>query len=166
VPDVPGLWEVEVEAEDPDGGVDTASRTFQVSADSPPCIAATEPPAPGGGLYVLGADEAPRRFSVLAVDDELDAHPARAGDPDAGEASFAWWISSSATGGAFEAASGRDAPDFVIDPSEHAPGDLLALRVEVSDRVERDIACGDDRLTCSIGDNDCVQRTTWEVEIR
>jgi hypothetical protein len=166
IPDVAGLWEIVVRADDGDGGVDTATRAVQVVADGPPCIAATEPPAPGGGVYVLGVDDAPRRFSVLAVDDELDPYPARVGDPDAGEASFRWLMASPATGHAFVELTGRDAPDLVVDPAEHAPGETLALRVEISDRVERDISCGEERLTCSIGDNACIQRTTWEVEIR
>lgn len=167
VPDAAGLWEVEVIADDGDGGIDTASRPFQVVADGPPCIAATEPLAPGDGAYVLGVDDAPRRFAVLSVEDELDAYPPRADDPDAGEASFRWLLASSASDFEYVELSGRDAPDFVLDPAEHAPGDALALRVEVHDRTHQDVSCRDDLPTCSIGDDDaCIQRTTWEVEIR
>jgi hypothetical protein len=166
IPDVPGLWEIVVQADDGDGGVDEASRAIQVVADGPPCIAATEPPAPGGGAYVVGAGEPPRRFAVLAVADELDPYPGRHDDPDAGEAGFRWLLASPETGHAFVELRGRKASDLIIDPADYAPGDELMLRVEVSDRVDRDIACGDERLTCSIHDNACIQRTTWEVEIR
>lgn len=166
VPDVSGQWEIEVEADDGDGGVDRASQGFYIGEDTPPCIRSTDPEAPGEGRYVLGVDEGERRFSVLSVEDELDPYPARPDVSDAGEAAFSWSLATPDSGGAFTQVSGRDAPAFALDPSEHGPGDELALRVEVSDRVERDIPCGEDQLTCSIGGNDCIQRTTWEVEIR
>ena len=166
VPDAAGLWEVEVTADDGAGGTDTVSAAFQVADNTPPCIAATEPRAPGGGAYVVGASEDPKRFSVLAVEDELDPYPPQSGDHAGGEAGFRWRIASPETGGELVDVPGVDAPDFVLDPRDHAPGDLVSLRVEVSDREGADLSCSEDALTCSAHSDDCIQWTTWEVEIR
>lgn len=166
VPDAGGLWEIVASVEDEFGARAEASATFEVVDNSPPCIEATDPAAPGDGAYVLARGDEPARLSVLRVDDELDPYPPRAGDPDAGRTTFRWLVATPGSGGEFVEVSGRDAPDFVVDPAEHAPGDELAIRVEVSDRDDHEIPCGEDALTCSIGANECIQRTTWEVEIR
>jgi hypothetical protein len=53
----------------------------------------------------------------------------------------------------------------VVDPASYAPGDLLTLRVDVSDRVARTPTCDAADPVCSTSDT-CFQRLTWEVEIR
>jgi hypothetical protein len=50
--------------------------------------------------------------------------------------------------------------------SQIAPGDRISIRLEVADRVDRTLPCADGDGTCSIGGDECLQRLTWEVEIR
>ena len=84
---------------------------------------------------------------------------------DIGTARFAWAIAGPQTGGDLEPIAGATGADVVIDPAGYAPGDLLSLRVDVSDRVARTATCTADDPTCSTADG-CYQRLTWEVEVR
>lgn len=167
-PDVDGLWNVTVTVEDGDGGSDLVEEAILVDVDRPPCIAATEPRAVADARYVLERGQGPRRFAVSSVVDELDPYPLPAGDaqPDRGEARFRWQLASPATGGAFVELAGHALADYTIDPSAFAPGDELALRVEVADRVDRTLPCAESSPTCSVGDDGCLQRVSWGVQVR
>ncbi len=165
-PDVPGLWNVRVTADDGDGGTIEKTVPILVVADAPPCIASIEP-AVAGGTYVLGAGEPPRRFGVQAVTDDLDRYPAPADPGDfLGEATFRWLVASPDTGGAFVEVSALEAADYLLDPAGFAPGDRLSIRVEVADRIDRTLPCDDTDDSCSIEGDGCLQRVTWGVEIR
>jgi hypothetical protein len=77
-PDALGVWEVEVTVSDgvaPAPGTASVRVPITVDEDLPPCIVATSPPAITGGRYVIAHDEAPRRFGVELVTDELDPWP-------------------------------------------------------------------------------------------
>lgn len=167
-PDVDGLWSVEVRATDPDGGSATQTVPILVQADAPPCISITDPVADPVGTYILDTGDDPRRFAVLTVSDDLDPFPSP--DPDEvflGESSFRWHIATPDTGGALVEIDGHAAADYFVDPNAFAPGDPVELRVEVADRIEREIPCAADQPTCSvIGDPSCLQRVTWSIEIR
>ncbi len=167
-PDIAGLWRVEVEVNDGDGGTDSTEAAVLIVEDQPPCIETTDPAAVVGARYVVDRAEGPRRFAVGQVSDDLDPYPPPADGADAelGEADFHWFVASPDSGGAFAEVAGHGVADLTIDPAAYAPGDVIDLRVEVTDRVARTLPCDASQATCSIGGNACVQRVTWGVEIR
>ncbi len=166
-PDVDGTWTVEVTATDGNGGSVTEQIPIVVGEDIPPCIAATDPDAVVQGVYVIDADDDPRRFAVLSVTDDLDVYPPPPDDAEfLGTASFSWSIATPDTEGEFVAIDDHLLSDYFVDPQGFAPGDQVELRVEIADRVDRVIPCDPAQPTCSIGGNSCLQRVTWEVEIR
>jgi hypothetical protein len=165
-PDAPGLWSVEVIGED---GIDSASETaaIDVEEDGPPCIALTSPAATQAGRLVLRRDEGPRVFAALQVTDDLDPLPRPPGAPPfVGEPAFTWQLASPDTGGTLVPVAGALGPDLTIDPSAYAPGDLIDLRLEVSDRIARELPCDEAAPTCALGGDECHQRLSWGVEIR
>jgi hypothetical protein len=167
VPDVSGIWRVDVTASDglPEGST-TRMEQILVAEDQPPCIGITSPTAAGEGRHVLRREDGTRRFAVLHVSDDLDPHPRPAIDsPYLGSTTFAWWLGGPQTGGDLVLLTGATGADYLLDPAAYAPGDLVELRVEASDRVERDPTCPPDEPSCGISDS-CLQRVTWEVEIR
>ena len=167
IPDVAGVWRVDITAtDDLPEGTEVHQEQILVDEDQPPCIGITSPALPGDGRFVLRREDGARSFAVLHVADDLDPWPRPASDStDIGTARFAWAIAGPQTGGDLEPIAGATGADVVIDPASYAPGDLLSLRVDVSDRVERTATCTADDPTCSTADG-CYQRLTWEVEIR
>lgn len=168
VPDVAGTWRVVVTAADGfDEGTTTVERDVLVGEDGAPCVAITSPAASGEGAYVLRLEDGPRAFGVLVVDDELDPYPRPAGDyPLLGETDFAWQMASPATGDELVPVSGAAGAALTIDPADHEPGDIVTLRVEIADRIDRALPCDDADPVCSIDASECLQRVTWKVEIR
>ena len=167
IPDVSGVWRVDVTASDglPEG-TEVHEEQILVDEDQPPCIGITSPAQPGDGHHVVRRDEGPRAFTVLHVADDLDPSPRPATDsPFVGTTTFAWSLAGPETGGDMVPIAGATGPEVVIDPAGHAPGDLLELRVDVSDRVDRAPTCGAADPVCSTND-ECFQRLTWLVEIR
>ena len=163
VPDVEGTWTIEVTANDPIGGSAIQQEPVLVGPDHPPCIAHEWPEVPPAGELPL--DE-PRPFSVLVVTDDLDVYPPPApGDPYRGEATFKWWLASPATGGVL-APIADTGNSIELDPAAFDPGDQLELRVEIADRIARTLPCPASAPTCSIDGNSCLQRLTWNVEVR
>lgn len=165
-PDVAGLWMVEVTADD---GIDqgTGSGAAAVEQDGPPCLALTAPDAVDDQRLVVRREDGPRVFAVLLVADDLDPYPGPQPAPGQGEPTFAWQIASPDTGGELAPVSGAVGPELTVDPAAFAPGDLVDVRVEVSDRVERVLQCDASSPSCSVdGDPSCLQRTSWGVEIR
>lgn len=161
VPDVPGVWTVRCTARDPLTST-TIDTPITVVADRPPCLGQTEPAPAAGATIVL---DAPRRFSVLRVDDDLDVYPAPApDDPFLGAAGFRWSIRP--VGAAAFDEVDADVAAIELDPANHAPGDRLDVRVELDDRRRRTIGCAADAPTCSISLDECLQRQTWRVEVR
>ena len=160
LPDVDGEWRVRVIASD---GVDelVGERTLIVAPDQAPCLGALDPaPAPAG--LVL---DAPRRLTVLSVDDDLDIYPwPPPDDPYLGPAELRWSVRAPGATGFAEVA--RDVAALELDPAQFAPGDLVGVRVEVGDRTGRTVACGPDAPTCSDRQDTCLQRQTWFLEVR
>lgn len=165
-PDIAGLWEVEITARDASGGEATVIVPIVVGEDKPPCIAQTSPVAIPDAVYVFDTASGPRRLAVLAVSDELDPYPPRPGDGEQGVAAFFWQVASPVTGGELLPVEGHAASDLVIDPADFSPGDRLSVRVEVTDRADRVIACATDEPTCSVSNDACLQRVTWELVVR
>jgi len=167
VPDVVGNWSLEVTVSDGDGGSLTDDVLIPVVADAPPCLSLSEPEAIPDAPYVLLGDAGPRTFSVLRVVDELDPFPEPA-TPQADDVAVARfrWLLAGPDGNFDVVGEGADA-SFALDPADYAPGDVVDLRVEVLDRVERTLPCAEEQATCSIGDDPaCLQRVTWKAEIR
>lgn len=167
IPDVSGVWRVDITASDglPEG-TEVHMEQILVDEDQPPCIGTTSPALPGDGRFVVRREDGARTFAVLQVSDDLDPWPALASDsPYLGTAGFAWSLGGPQTGGDLVPVAGATGGEVVIDPAGYAPGDLLELRVDVSDRVARTPTCTADQPVCSTSDT-CFQRRTWEVEIR
>jgi hypothetical protein len=166
-PDIAGLWTVEVTASDGLGGTVTLTEPILIQADALPCIGTTEPVAPTQGRYVLDRDGTPRRFAVLSVRDDLDVYPPPPAhlQPPMGTAGFRWFVATPDRQELVEL-DGHDVSDLLVDTSAYAPGDRLTLRVEIDDRVGRDVICAPTSPTCSLGGDTCLQRVTWEVEVR
>lgn len=171
--DVAGEWMVEVEATDVLGASNTARATVFFQEDGPPCIAATDPPAQADAGYIVERGAAPRRFAVLSVSDDLDVYPpppAQTADgrpSPQGTARFRWSIATPYTGGALLPIRGHTLSGYTVDPAAYAPGDTLLLRVEIADRNDLEVSCGQEQPTCSIaGDDACLQRMTWRIDIR
>ncbi len=168
--DIADTFFVEVTVSDGTGG--DAEQTVQMigvpfAEDEAPCIVGTDPLAVTGGSYVVDTAGGVRRFAVTNASDDLDAYPGAGGSFD-GEATFKWFIASPDTDGQFVEVSGNVGADFLVDPAAYAPGDMLKLRVEIADRIDRGpLPCADDVATCSYtGVQTCPQRVTWEAEIR
>lgn len=158
-----GSWEVEVEARDPLGGRATARLVVLVTEDRPPCLAQWAPVAARAPSALPLT--APTLFGVTLVDDDLDPFPTVPGDPELGATTFAWSLR--APGASTFAALAADGNQLVLDPAAYAPGDVVELRVEISDRVGVATTCDPALPTCSvISDDGCIQRQTWRVEVR
>jgi len=162
VPDVDGDWTVEVTADD---GLDqtVVQSLIRVAPDRPPCLGAIDPiaPPPGAALVL----DQPRRFSVLVVDDDLDVYPAPPpDDPYLGVAGFRWYLREPGATG-FTLVD-TEVAALELDPAHYAPADQVEVRVEIDDRVGRTLPCAADAPTCSLGQDACLQRRTWTVEVR
>jgi hypothetical protein len=163
LPDIDGLWTVRVTARDHQGAETSQDLPILVTADQPPCLGALDPGAADATIIV----DAPRRFSVLTVDDDINVYPApSANDRFLRAAHFAWSVASPDTGGALASVIGLDQHDLVIDPANYRPGDQLDVRVEISDALPRVLPCDPALASCSIDGSACRQRQTWHLEIR
>ncbi|HUQ01174.1 MAG TPA: hypothetical protein VM261_01705 [Kofleriaceae bacterium] len=162
VPDVDGDWKVKITVAD---DIDTTiyEETIIVVPDQPPCLGALDPaPPPAGSSIVL---DAPRRIGVLVVEDDLDIYPAPPpDDPYLGPAGLRWYVR--APGTTSYALVDTDVGGLELDPAHYDPGDRLDVRVEIDDRLGRAVQCAEGVATCSLGQNTCLQRQTWSVEVR
>ena len=61
---------------------------------------------------------------------------------------------------------GHDSAALIVDPADLDAGDLLEVRVEVSDRRDRALPCAAAQPACSLTSDDRYQRITWTVEVR
>ena len=155
-----GSWDVQIVATDSLGMTATQDVPVDVVADSPPCLQQVAPIVPPTGqTYPL--DQA-TQFQVLVVDDDLDVYPPT-GDPVQGVTRFSWSVlPPGATTRVHVSSTNR----VLLDPASYAPGDILEVRVEINDRIGWPINCPDTQATCSVGNNACIQRQTWRVEVQ
>jgi hypothetical protein len=149
-PDVPGSYTITLVVQDgfqrpaamqsTDG--QTASMTFQVADDRPPCMDGFDPPP---GLYLL--DRAmPQTFEVTEVLDDLDPYPPTS--PPASFRHFVWslWRASDPV---WRELSAFDGNALLVDGSDFALDELVQIRVAAHDRVARDTsACDPAQATC------------------
>ena len=158
LPDVDGEWIVRVTVLD---GIDldVVDLPILVVPDAPPCLGASDPtPVPDTTVLL----DAPRRFAVLVVEDDLDIYPAPPpGDPYIGAAEFRWYLRG--PGAAAFTLVDTGVAALELDPAHYDPGDRIDVRVEIDDRVGRTVPCADDLASCSIGQDSCQQRQTWAV---
>ena len=156
-----GDWSVQVIATDPLGATTTQNLPITVTTDQPPCLEQWQPIAPLDGTSVLPITE-PTLFQIPVVVDDLDVYPPL-GDPILGVATFAWSILPPGATVRQPLANTGNSVDF--DPAAYRPGDIVELRVDVSDRVPRP-TCTDSDLTCApVTSPSCYQRMTWRVEV-
>ena len=161
VPDIEGVWTVRVTATDDQQQVTVKDISMSVAEDQPPCIGALDPGTPEATIIV----DAPRRFAVLTVDDDINVYPAPpANDLFLRAAHFTWSIAGPS--GGYEPITGLVSHDLVIDPANYQPGDTLDVRVDVSDSITRTLPCDPSLATCSVDGTACIQRQTWHLEIR
>ena len=106
----------------------------------------------------------PTLFQVHVVADDLDPYPT-IDDPYLLPTKFTWSLL--APGSTRQVLTGVSGNSVALDPASFQPGDIVELRVEIYDRTNDAITCADGVATCSvIGDNNCLQRQTWRVEVR
>jgi hypothetical protein len=158
-----GAWEVRVTATS-HGFANEKALMFMVAPDQPPCLAQWEPivPPDGAALPLI----APTVFQVPLVDDDLDPYPPVPGQPLLGSTTFLWSIllPGAATRQRLRDATGNSVD---LDPSAFIPGQIVELRVEISDRKGGVVACPDGEPVCPLSSSPgCNQRQTWRVEIR
>ena len=161
----PGDWDVQVIATDPIGKTAMTDFLLVVTDDSPPCIASESPIAQAGQTLPLFEVT---QFEVPVVTDDLDTYPPELVDSDAGAAAFRWTL---ATNGGARAPLAIAGNAVELDPAQFHSGDVLDLRVEVADRVDRQAsfaACGDALASCALDPAvpSCTQRQTWHVEVQ
>lgn len=170
IPDVAGQWIVRVTGDDSHGDTVTIEEKIDVARDGPPCLGILEPTPVEDAYYLVDSADGSRRFSVRTVLDALDPYPPMLdADPVLGEAAFRWFLQSPGSSD-FVELNGYSAADYLVDPALYNPGDRLALRVEVADRVvgaERLLPCSGDAWQCALDTGTgCFQRMTWGINIR
>lgn len=160
-PTVPGSWDVQVTASDPEGGSTTRDLPITVVPDQPPCLRQWLPTVPPAGETL--PISTPTVFQVPLVDDDVDPYPPIGATS---QLAFAWSIlRPGATQRELQVGATGNA--IALDPAAFTPGDVVELRVEIFDRQRTALPCDDAAATCSIQSSaDCLQRQTWRVEVR
>lgn len=155
-----GDWEIRVTASDNWADPVTRSIMVTVTPDAPPCLGQLSPLVAIAPAVLPMAE--PTLFQVHVVTDDLDPYPAQS-DPLLGTTRFSWSLQ--VNSGPRAALTGVTSNAFALDPANFQPGDIVELRVEIADRNNTPITCGE--ATCSvISDPRCIQRQTWRVEVR
>ena len=162
IPNAQGTWEIRVTATDSLGESTVVEHLVEVIADLPPCLDQLSPGVPPSGATLPVTE--PTLFQALVVADALDRFPTLVGDPFAGATTFSW--STNVNGGPRVAVPGTPGNSLAFDPANFTLGDVVELRVQVMDRNQIQVPCADSDSACSIGANQCFQRTTWNVEVR
>jgi len=166
VPTALGSWDIVVTATDPIGKSTVEHLTVVVGPDNPPCLEQWSPIALPDGNFLPMTE--PTLFQVPVVSDALDRYPTVL-DPVLDPASllgptvFVWSLKQGSGPRAPLAATGNS---VALDPASFSPGEELELRVEIFDRNDVPISCGDTEQTCSVISTACIQRQTWNVEVR
>jgi hypothetical protein len=161
VAQVAGTWSVMFSIADPLGETTTEPIPISYADDRPPCIGVADPVFPPVGARMIV--DAPTRFGVVTVRDDLDAYPLDTSYPFLGLSSFRWYLADPSTGGVLRPL-GIDGNAVEIDPRRYRPGDPLELRVEAVDQVDRPL-CDSTLPTCE-ATTGCFQRRTWSLEVR
>jgi hypothetical protein len=159
IPSVEGVWQVKVIATDAAGAQTELVETFDVNADSPPCIDA-EPPA--GTLPTFE----PELFAT-SVSDNLDPWPGGAPTEPFIKAALFTWSVKAGTGPRDIVIERAKQNSYAFDPAAYPIGTIVEIRVEVEDRIARTLTCPDADASCAVDSGSgCFQRRTWRVEAR
>jgi hypothetical protein len=156
--DLSGDYTVSITATDIFGLVQTSESKLTVAPDAPPCLGQLEPNLP----LLLRAADAPATFAILNVADDGDPFPRPTNRTS--EIRFTWSVQQ--PGKPFGRLADYNAERFTL-PGTYKTGDRVQVRVEVEDRVLRNLAasCSDSEPTCGVSPT-CLQRYTWAVEYR
>jgi hypothetical protein len=159
-----GDWTIDLTATDPSLVSTQTLLPIHVDADHPPCLGQWDPTATSVPNTTIPITD-PTLFQVLVVADDLDPYPSVPNDPIYGTTEFHWSIVP--PGGSRQPLTGVTGSGVALDPDSYTPGDIVELRVEIQDRNHTAVNCPDTDLTCSvISDQSCLQRLTWQVEVR
>ena len=79
-------------------------------------------------------------------------------------ARFRWFVASPDSGGELQPVAGLDSDGLTVDPLLYLPGDVLRVRVEITDRTAAWPLCPASADSC--GPASCRQRLTWTLEVR
>jgi hypothetical protein len=156
----PGSYRVTLKVHNETGDSAPVSATYVVAPDQPPCLDSTTPD-------ITTPMTTMTTFTVGTVSDDLDPFPAVTGMSTTGMQ----WFVTQANGSSFAPAQKDPFPTFSLNPLAFSFGDVVRVRLEISDRdTERSakafLACGD-ADTCTlpslIHPDTCFQRVTWTV---
>lgn len=147
-----GTWQVKVKWKAHTTMSSESMLAVNADIDHPPCVNGV----PASLVLVQDASKALRL--EVTVRDDLDSAPA-----NGSKAAFVWSEAQSNTG-PFLADIDNKVRFKVIGENRYRTGDELFVRVDVSDRVQRDSVCtASDDLCPSVT---CSQRMTWKVQFR
>lgn len=168
-PHAAGDFMVRVTALDQLGEMALSDIALDIKPDGAPCLAQYTPATPPSG-QTLPLTE-PTLFEVLVVDDDLDVWPPT-DDPSEGVATFAWAIKQpgAATWQHLTTVTGNRVE---LDPASYAPGDIVELQVDITDRLPAHaVSCPDGDASCPAATGSCgtmmtppLQRLIWRVEV-
>jgi hypothetical protein len=158
IADLSGDYTVSVTAMDIYGLAQKSETKLTVAPDAPPCLGQLEPNLP----LLLRAADATTTFAILNVTDDGDPFPRPTARSS--ELRFTWSVQE--PGKAFGRLADYNAERFTL-PGTYKTGDRVQVRVEVEDRVIRNLgaSCLDSDATCGVSPS-CLQRYTWAVEYR
>ncbi|GEM_PF-2232432 len=150
----PGTYHVQVTATDSSKLSNANSLDVAVATDQPPCIAGFSPTT----LSTIGFADQSLTFQVSNVSDDGD--PYTGSGPTTG--TFIWSYRTS-TNGAFLRMPRNNSNRMDFVPGSFVIGDVVQIRVEYHDRVNRNLTSCDpnaDRCELVAG---CAQWVTWTV---
>jgi hypothetical protein len=174
-PDLIGEWRIRVIARDPiappnsvdgDPGTTVFEDIVIVVVDQLPCLGVVSP-APPFESSLLPISE-PTLFQVHQVIDAIDPYPSNIDDPILGQSDFHWSIK--VNSGARQTLATQTGNSVDFDPDAFSSGDVVELRVEISDRGSPfPLTCDPADQTCQLDPTlvpVCLQRQTWKVVVQ
>lgn len=174
-PDLIGEWRVRAIARDPiaspnsadgDPGTTVFEEIVVVVVDQLPCLGVVSP-APPFEPSLLPITE-PTLFQVHQVVDAIDPYPSNIDDPILGQSDFHWSIK--VNSGARQTLATQTGNSVDFDPDAFSSGDVVELRVEISDRGSPfPLTCDPADQTCQLDPTlvpACLQRQTWKVVVQ
>jgi len=155
VAEEPGTYRIQVIATDPSQtSSEPASLEVEVAQDQPPCIAGFTP----ASLQTIGFADQTNSFIVTWVNDDGDPYPGST------SGTFKWFYRSGQTGDFARLSNPYNSNRLDFGPDVFAIGDLIQIRVQYQDRINRSLsACDQNADRCELNHDGCAQWVTWTV---